>query len=58
MEKSPRRKQAGRSRALYLQKAADLREPVVLTIRVERVFDFMRRDARFGALERRIGLLE
>ncbi|HUB79054.1 MAG TPA: hypothetical protein VMB03_09675 [Bryobacteraceae bacterium] len=39
----------------YLQKSADLREPTILMLKVERVFDRMRQDPRFLALERQIG---
>jgi serine/threonine-protein kinase len=42
----------------YLQKSADLREATILMLKVERVFDRMRQDRRFVALERQIGLLE
>jgi serine/threonine-protein kinase len=42
----------------YLQKAADVREPTILMLKVERAFDRMRQDARFRALERQLGLLD
>jgi serine/threonine-protein kinase len=42
----------------YLQKSADLREPTMLMLKVERVFDRMRKDQRFIALQKQIGLLE
>jgi len=42
----------------FLQKSADLREPVLLSLKVDRAFDRIRRDPRFLALERRLGLLE
>jgi adenylate cyclase len=51
------REDADRSMS-YLQKSADLREPTLLLVKVERVFDMMRQDRRFIALERQIGLLE
>jgi TolB-like protein/Tfp pilus assembly protein PilF len=43
---------------LYLQKSAELREPVLLSLKVDRVFDSIRQDQRFIALERRLGLLD
>jgi TolB-like protein/Tfp pilus assembly protein PilF len=43
---------------LYLQKSAEVREPVLLSLRVDRVFDSIRQDPRFIALERRLGLLD
>lgn len=42
----------------YLQKSADLREPTILMLKVERAFDQIRQDRRFVALERQLGLLE
>jgi adenylate cyclase len=45
--------------AMYnLQKSAELREPVLLSLKVDRVFDSIRQDRRFIALERRLGLLD
>jgi Tfp pilus assembly protein PilF len=41
-----------------LQKSAELHEPVILSLKVDRVFDSIRQDARFIALERRLGLLD
>jgi TolB-like protein/Tfp pilus assembly protein PilF len=43
---------------LFLQKSADLREPVLMSLKVDRVFDSIRQDPRFIALERRLGLLD
>jgi tetratricopeptide (TPR) repeat protein len=42
----------------YLRKSADLREPTILTLKIERAFDRVRQDQRLIALERQIGLLE
>lgn len=42
----------------YLQESANLREATILMLKVERVFDGMRQDQRFLALERQVGLLE
>jgi serine/threonine-protein kinase len=42
----------------YLQKSAELREPVLLSLKVDRAFDSIRQDPRFIALERRLGLLD
>jgi len=42
----------------YLQKSAELREPTILMMKVERAFDRVRQDQRFVALERQVGLLE
>ena len=42
----------------YLQKSAELREPVLMALKVDRSFDSIRRDARFVALERKLGLIE
>jgi adenylate cyclase len=42
----------------YLQKSAEFREPVLMSLKVERVFDRIRADPRFIALERRLGLLD
>ena len=41
-----------------LEKSAELREPVLLSVKVDRAFDSIRQDPRFIALERRLGLLE
>jgi adenylate cyclase len=43
---------------LYLQKSAELREPVIVSLKVDRAFEAIREDPRFIALERRIGLLD
>jgi TolB-like protein/Tfp pilus assembly protein PilF len=43
---------------LYLQKSAELREPVIVSLKVDRAFESIRQDPRFIALERRIGLLD
>ena len=42
----------------YLQKSADLREPTLLYLKIDKGLDKMRQDPRFIALERRIGLLD
>ena len=42
----------------FLEKSAELREPRLMMLKYDRVFDWVRRDARFIALERRLGLLE
>jgi TolB-like protein/Tfp pilus assembly protein PilF len=42
----------------YLEKSAELREPRLMMLRYDRVFESIRQDARFIALERRLGLLE
>ena len=42
----------------YLQKSAELREPVLMVLKVDRAFDSLRQDPRFIALERKLGLLE
>ena len=42
----------------YLQKSADLREPVLMVLKVDRAFDSIRQDPRFIALERKLGLLD
>jgi Tfp pilus assembly protein PilF len=42
----------------FLQKSADLREPVLMALKVDRAFDSIRQDPRFIALERRLGLLD
>jgi serine/threonine-protein kinase len=41
-----------------LEKSAELREPVLMSLKVDRAFDSIRQDLRFVALERRLGLLE
>jgi Tfp pilus assembly protein PilF len=43
---------------LFLQKSAELREPVLMSLKVDRVFDSIRQDPRFIAVERRLGLLD
>ena len=42
----------------YLEQSAELREPRLLMLRYDRVFESIRQDARFIALERKLGLLE
>jgi adenylate cyclase len=42
----------------YLEKSAELREPVLVSMKVDRAFDSVRQDPRFIALERKLGLLE
>jgi len=42
----------------FLQKSAELREPVLMLLKVDRAFDPVRGDPRFIALERRLGLLD
>jgi len=42
----------------YLQKSAQLREPTILMMKVERAFDHVRQDGRFIALERQVGLVQ
>jgi len=42
----------------YLLKSAELREPVLMSLKVDRAFDSIRQDQRFIALERRLGLLD
>lgn len=42
----------------YLEKSAAMREPQVLGIKIEPVFDWIRTDSRYVALERKLGLLE
>jgi adenylate cyclase len=41
----------------YLRKSADLREPTILFLKVDRAFELVRKDPRVVALERQIGLL-
>jgi serine/threonine-protein kinase len=43
---------------LQLQRSAEHREPRLLMLKVDRVFDSIRQDPRFIELERRLGLLE
>jgi len=43
---------------LQLQRSAELREPRLLMLKVDRVFDSIRQDSRFIALERKLGLLD
>ncbi|HUA84213.1 MAG TPA: hypothetical protein VMB85_10170 [Bryobacteraceae bacterium] len=42
----------------YLDKSADLRETMVLYLEIDSAFDAIRKDSRFVALERRVGLRE
>jgi hypothetical protein len=49
------RREADRSIS-YLRKSADLREPTILMLKVDRAFDSLRQDPRFMALEHQIGL--
>lgn len=42
----------------YLEKSADLREPPILYLKINKLLDNLRSNARFSALERRIGLLD
>ena len=42
----------------YLQQSAELREPRLMMLRYDRVFESIRQDARFIALEKKLGLLE
>ena len=42
----------------YLEKSAGLREPRLLMLKYDRVFDAIRQDSRFLALERRLGLMD
>jgi serine/threonine-protein kinase len=42
----------------YLQQSAELREPRLMMLKYDRVFDLIRQDARFIALERRLGLID
>jgi TolB-like protein/Tfp pilus assembly protein PilF len=41
----------------YLEKSAAIREPQILYLKVEPLFDGLRREARYIALEQRLGLL-
>ncbi len=41
-----------------LQKSAQLHEPSLMQLKVDRAFEFLRQDPRFIALERKIGLIE
>jgi Tfp pilus assembly protein PilF len=43
---------------LYLQKSADLHEPRLMMLKLDRVFDPVRSDPRLIALERKLGLLD
>jgi serine/threonine-protein kinase len=49
------RREADRSIS-YLRKSADLREPTILMLKVDRAFDSLCQDPRFMALEHQIGL--
>jgi hypothetical protein len=40
----------------YLQKSADARESMVLYLEIDSLFDPIRKDPRFAALEKRTGL--
>ncbi len=42
----------------YLEQSAELHEPRLMMLKYERVFEPIRKDPRFIALERRLGLLE
>jgi TolB-like protein/Tfp pilus assembly protein PilF len=42
----------------YLRKSAEMREPTILMLKVDRAFESVRPDPRLVALERQIGLLE
>jgi tetratricopeptide (TPR) repeat protein len=42
----------------YLEKSAELREPVLVSLKVDRAFDSIRQDPRLSALERRLGLFD
>jgi adenylate cyclase len=42
----------------YLQQSAELREPRLMMLKYDRVFEPIRQDPRFVALERKLGLLE
>jgi hypothetical protein len=41
----------------FLRKSAELREPTILMMKIERAFDRVRQDQRFIALERQVGLI-
>ncbi len=41
----------------YLQKSADARESVILYLEIDALFDPIRKDPRFVALEKTVGLL-
>jgi len=42
----------------YLDRVTEAREPALMVIKIDRSFDPIRKDARFIALEKRIGLLD
>jgi hypothetical protein len=42
----------------YLRQSADMREPTVLLLKIDRAFDALRKDSRLMSIEREIGLLE
>jgi TolB-like protein/Tfp pilus assembly protein PilF len=42
----------------FLEMSAERHEPVLMAVAVDRAFDSLRHDARFIALERRLGLIE
>ncbi len=42
----------------YLEKSAELREPRLMMLKYDRVFEPIRQDPRFIALERKLGLIE
>jgi tetratricopeptide (TPR) repeat protein len=42
----------------YLEKSAELREPVLVSLKVDRAFDSLHQATRFISLERRLGLLD
>jgi tetratricopeptide (TPR) repeat protein len=42
----------------YLEKSAELREPVLMLLQVDHAFDPIRLDQRVAAMERRLGLIE
>lgn len=41
-----------------LEKSAELHEPIILYLKIDRLLDRVRQDPRFVALERRVGLLD
>jgi Tfp pilus assembly protein PilF len=43
---------------LHLQRSAEAREPRLMMLKVDRVFDSIRKDARFIELERKLGVLD